>query len=44
MSFTNVNGIFYKVIQHHQGELTIECTLNQETVVHVYIPIWEEDV
>ena len=44
MSFTKVNGIFYKTIKQHLGELTIESTLNQETIVHIYSPIWEEDV
>lgn len=37
-------SIVSQIIEQHQGELMIESALNQGTIVHVYIPIWEEDV
>ncbi len=37
-------SIVSQIIEQHQGKLLIESALNQGTIVHVYIPIWEEDV
>ena len=37
-------SIVSQIIEQHQGKLMIESTLNQGTIVHIYIPIWEEDV
>ena len=37
-------SIVSQIIEQHQGKLMIESELNQGTIVHVYIPIWEEDI
>ncbi len=37
-------SIVSQIIEQHQGKLKIESRLNQGTIVHIYIPIWEEDV
>lgn len=37
-------SIVSQIIEQHQGKLMIESKLNQGTSVHVYIPIWEEDI
>ena len=37
-------SIVSQIIEQHQGKLMIESKLNQGTIIHVYIPIWEENV
>ena len=37
-------SIVSQIIEQHQGKLMIESTLNKGTIVHLYIPIWEEEV
>ena len=37
-------SIVSQIIEQHQGKLMIESTLNKGTIVHLYIPIWEEEL